>query len=356
MLSKYDYQACKDLARRGTVGGLLYLVIWIIILIATPYLQDWPLISITTLLLLAGFGVLRALLGIYFDRIFATNPVLWLRAYKACVLALAVTWGFVTAISIWLYTSEWPAYLAGFATAGVVSGGVIALGSHLSLQRLYIIATIVPSLIACLAMGVRESLALATLFFLAFVYLMMIGRQLNKQYWHYRNLSDLDGLTGIPNRRQFNLVFQEELKRAIRGGYPLSLLMIDIDYFKKYNDLYGHQNGDQCLKMVARALESTLRRQSDLAARFGGEEFICVLPSCPADGAHTMAQQILDNIAKLAIPHGQSDIAPYLTVSVGAVTLMPGTVLSESELIKHADELLYQSKAEGRNRYNHRCV
>ena len=133
----------------------------------------------------------------------------------------------------------------------------------------------------------------------------------------------------------------------------LSVLMIDIDYFKKYNDTYGHEQGDVCLKIVAQALEGCIARKDDFVARYGGEEFIAVLPNTGKDGARLIAQKMLDSVRMLDIPHAKSDAAPCVTVSIG---IAAGTVThpqSWEDYSKRADEALYMSKQNGRNRYTY---
>ena len=163
-------------------------------------------------------------------------------------------------------------------------------------------------------------------------------------------LSATDALTGIANRRRFDDVFSSEHSRHARSGRTLSLIMLDIDYFKNYNDAYGHAKGDACLVQVAGAIANSLQRQTDLAARYGGEEFICLLPETDLAGAVAVAENIRRGVEGLAIPHAQSAVAPVVTVSVGVLTAKcpPGTV--PDELTKAVDVLLYKAKANGRNR------
>ncbi|OLN25044.1 putative two-component response regulator with GGDEF domain [Desulfovibrio sp. DV] len=163
-------------------------------------------------------------------------------------------------------------------------------------------------------------------------------------------LSATDGLTGIANRRHFDEVFASEYPRHTRSGMTLSLVMLDIDYFKNYNDAYGHAKGDDCLAQVAGTIARSLQRKTDLAARYGGEEFICLLPETELAGAATVAEDIRQSVARLAIPHAQSAAAPVVTVSVGvlAAKCSPGAV--PGDLYKQVDALLYQAKANGRNR------
>jgi diguanylate cyclase (GGDEF)-like protein len=164
------------------------------------------------------------------------------------------------------------------------------------------------------------------------------------------NLSTLDGLTNIPNRRRFDEILVHEWNRAVRKKAPISLLFIDIDHFKNYNDCYGHLAGDDCLKAVARVLQSSLGRAADFLARFGGEEFIILLPDTKENGCRHLAESIRKAVERLDIEHRDSPVADHLTVSIGAVTCIDVTRCDRELLLEHADRLLYQAKHEGRNR------
>jgi len=171
-------------------------------------------------------------------------------------------------------------------------------------------------------------------------------RELNCKLTH---LSTIDVLTGISNRRSFEENIQIEWKRAIRGKSPLSLIMIDIDHFKEFNDYYGHQAGDKCLEKVAKTIVSSIQRPADFVARYGGEEFVAVLPEADREGALIVAERIRSKVEALAIKHGHSSVSPYVTVSLGTATLYPKEFNSVEELIYRADRALFQAKYLGRN-------
>ncbi|TWH52042.1 diguanylate cyclase [Sporomusa sp. KB1] len=162
-------------------------------------------------------------------------------------------------------------------------------------------------------------------------------------------LSSLDGLTGIANRRHFDQIYEMERQRAIRTGHDLSIVFFDIDFFKNYNDTYGHQEGDDCLKKVAAAAGSVLKRPGDLLARYGGEEFVVILPETGVDGAYKVAQDIRTTIEKCTIPHSASRIADHVTVSIGVVGGKMSLTDKPQELLALADKALYEAKSGGRN-------
>ncbi|MBI3793831.1 MAG: response regulator [Nitrospinae bacterium] len=162
-----------------------------------------------------------------------------------------------------------------------------------------------------------------------------------------------DGLTGLSNRRHFDELIRVEWSRAWRDEKPLSFLMLDIDFFKKYNDGYGHQQGDTCIKKVAGAIKQIAKRPTDIAARYGGEEFAIILPGTVANGAFLVAEGIRALVEAWQIPHEYSGVAPYVTVSIGYVCLdptEPNQPKEFKELIEMADKALYKSKHDGRNR------
>jgi len=176
-------------------------------------------------------------------------------------------------------------------------------------------------------------------------------RLLREQAMVLRSQTFSDGLTGIANRRHFDVAMDREYRRAKRGGTPLSLLMIDIDNFKAYNDHYGHQKGDQCLVQVSAALAEMLKRPCDLMARYGGEEFAMILPETDIEQASAMAEAIRARAQALDIPHASnSNDAQQVTVSIGVATQLVEAAFDVATLIGAADRALYLAKRGGRNR------
>jgi len=167
-------------------------------------------------------------------------------------------------------------------------------------------------------------------------------------------LSSRDCLTGMFNRRRFDEALETEWKRALRTHAPLSLLMMDIDYFKNYNDAYGHLSGDECLKAVAFAMSSTLRRPADFIARYGGEEFVAVLSDTDITGAVHIGECIRKAVEDSRIQHEHSLASECVTLSVGAATTVPRQEVSSLLLVEVADNALYDAKQAGRNRVKYR--
>jgi two-component system, chemotaxis family, response regulator WspR len=165
-----------------------------------------------------------------------------------------------------------------------------------------------------------------------------------------QRLTRVDGLTGLANRRYFDEFFTAEWKRAVRTQTPLSVLMIDIDCFKRYNDTYGHLAGDQVLRQVAETIQRNCGRSTDLGARYGGEEFIVVLCNTPVTGMQAVGETLRQDIADLKLRHMASVVADHVTVSIGGASLIPRLSQSAALLIDAADRALYRAKDSGRNR------
>ena len=165
-----------------------------------------------------------------------------------------------------------------------------------------------------------------------------------------QRLTRVDGLTGLANRRYFDEFFTAEWKRAVRTQTPLSVLMIDIDCFKRYNDTYGHLAGDQVLRQVAETIQRNCGRSTDLGARYGGEEFIMVLCNTPITGIRAVGETLRQDIADLKLRHMASVVADHVTVSIGGASIIPRLSQSEALLIDAADRALYRAKDGGRNR------
>jgi diguanylate cyclase (GGDEF)-like protein len=180
--------------------------------------------------------------------------------------------------------------------------------------------------------------------------LLEAKHQLERLNHQLEQLSLTDGLTGVANRRHFDQALPAEWTRAARDGAALALALIDIDHFKRYNDTYGHQEGDRCLRRVGAALAQGALRPGDLVARYGGEEFAVIMAHTELAGARTVAERLCEQIAALAIPHAASSAGPIVSLSVGVAALVPTIDNSPEALVAAADRALYEAKARGRNR------
>ncbi len=220
----------------------------------------------------------------------------------------------------------------GIQLINFVTSGILIFGGLFS---------IVVTIAMWFAIRSREQLQILRL---AQQEILALNQQLEK-------LSYLDGLTEIPNRRAFDLAIEKELGRACRYQYPIALILIDIDYFKAYNDFYGHQLGDICIQQVALTLNSLIKRKADMAARYGGEEFVLLLSDTSLQNAEKLAAIALQAIVDLAIPHEASKVNPCVTISAGVSVCIPHLDTSPREIIQRTDQALYDAKAKGRNRF-----
>ena len=175
------------------------------------------------------------------------------------------------------------------------------------------------------------------------------NRQLQDARRQLTDLANVDELTGLGNRRLVNTVLQDEINRARRVGTELSVVLIDVDYFKRYNDTYGHPAGDKVLQQLADLMERATTRAGEVVARFGGEEFILILPNASAASALRTANMLKSLVVKERMPHEASDVADFITISQGIVTLTPGSELQPGDLVDKADRALYVAKESGRN-------
>jgi diguanylate cyclase (GGDEF)-like protein len=189
---------------------------------------------------------------------------------------------------------------------------------------------------------------------LAFLQELMVSHQtveLDRLNRALDRMAREDPLTGLVNRRGFDETLQIEWDRARRDNQPLAMLYMDIDFFKLYNDTYGHNIGDVCLRRVAQTIKGALRRPADLAGRYGGEEFVVLLPNTDRDGAIDVALRILKHVDALALPHSRSKAASFVTLSIGICQLIPDNSCSLKEFLKRADDALYEAKERGRHQF-----
>ena len=269
-------------------------------------------------------------------------PVPVMNLYLTSVLAIVMAGLTITRLRFWHTVFTGVVYLV--ATACVV----LPVEQNARYLVYYLLLSVGVVLFCCMAQystdrsGRRE-----------FVQKIIIHRknlQLRKLNLYLRDLSEMDALTGIANRRYFDAVLDEEWRRARRRKYSVALLMCDIDFFKSYNDLLGHVQGDVCIRQVAQAIRQQVRRPGDLSARYGGEEFAVILPALDAREARQLAQNLCDAVRGLQIRHPGSKVQPVVTISVGVSALVPDDSNDLKQLVNAADEALYRAKHEGRDR------
>ncbi len=366
---KYQQRAKKqlfqDLASRSFPGVVFYVTAWMALIVPqySYFLAPAKLTTILTLTAIISVAALIRLILIY--------------AYRACdknsknpqghllligVAASSSAWGFCSAYLILnpVFTDAITQLM--ICTVGLCAGGLASLAPSQRFIALFLAPMLVPSSVALLLLDhpfASSQAALCSLLMFGMYGISNIQRKeyfsaLNSQYELEEKssllaeLSTLDPLTGLKNKRYFEEKMNDEFHRAIRDSKPISLILIDLDHFKQVNDLYGHLIGDECLKEMSRTLKSKFNRTMDTLARVGGEEFAALLPTLPHDQAMALADQLRRQIAQISIRYGDDTIT--LTASLGVATVYPSEENNTYELFQRADIALYEAKKQGRNR------
>ncbi|WP_017654732.1 diguanylate cyclase domain-containing protein [Fortiea contorta] len=242
------------------------------------------------------------------------------------VAVISIFWSLI--ITRWSLRWQLVAWLVGCLVWAIISLAALKLGYWL-----------LPVASPMMALSLSTAFLVVSQRFKQDVAIQDLQRQIN-----------IDALTQIANRRCFNEYLDQEWRRGARAATPLSLILCDVDFFKKYNDTYGHQAGDSCLQRVAQAMQQSVKRPADLVARYGGEEFAVILPNTDAAGAMHIAEIIRARIKALAIPHAASQASEYVTLSLGVYTKIPDAQDAQKLLIAKADQALYAAKEQGRDR------
>jgi diguanylate cyclase (GGDEF)-like protein len=299
------------------------------------------------------------------------RPGFWHGLFAASSLSLGLAWfAWCMYVSIAMEFRGLGISIIVITAAGLVSGAVASTSSSIYSYLFFSGPILLPLSAAFLLHNDIETRGIGLLIGVFFIITL---RQLQRINWVLREsiinrldlekakeqteklaqelyaLSTTDALTSVTNRRGFNEALNREWLRATRANVPLSLLLIDVDFFKPFNDSLGHPAGDECLRLIASALTHYAKRQGDVIARYGGEEFAILLPSTLGIDGVSIAEKICKSVADLNIKHPASGVAKYVTVSIGVYGAAPGQLNDSQELIKRADQALYQAKAGGRN-------
>ncbi len=359
-----ERRAHADLAKRARGGIFIYLVGWLILTVPTQIHATQPAFFYTNTAILIVIMLSR--LGHYLvDRFRPSMPVSLRRTWLvATILAGALHWGLMC---FWILTHDGFKHIEFYliASAAVLGiAGTAALSIAREIRILFPMFMLMPTTIAYLFRHEPDDWILASMVVLALVYVIGTARTTGRDYWQaienqmlaerraveMEKLSITDQLTGLNNRSFFDQRFAEEWSRACRQRTPLSLLMIDLDHFKRLNDTYGHVFGDLCLQRVAAVLQHEVKREIDLVARYGGEEFVVLLPDTGAAGVDRVGELLRHAIESIEIEYEGQAVA--LSASIGGASGTPQRADRSASLLKRADDALYQAKAAGRNRYH----
>jgi len=356
---RVNSRVINDLKKRSTIGIAFYIVVVCIVLFSDGYYYRYPEFSNRFLFLITGICLFRLLhLPVArwtqhkFERI--NNGLFFLS-----VAVTALIWGVGYAKFMIQNGEPGAKLLMVICTIGLCSGGVVAFIPELVLSIAFNFFILGPAILTMIVFHTNMPLVMTMTLF--FIYLCFVARRGNREYWvaleneylleekskDLEKMSRVDSLTGLYNRRFFDQAFLFEWNRSVRNKTPVSIIIGDIDNFKRINDQYGHQAGDEYLKALAGLFKTVFKRKTDITARYGGEEFVVLMPDEPLENAFELAETLRLKSEQLNLEYGDQTIRT--TMSLGVATCVPGQNDKSRSLISRADKALYQSKANGRN-------
>ncbi len=348
-----------DLKKRSSLGIVFYILLSLIVVFADDFYSRHASFSLIFILSNVGICLFRLIHLTVSRKMGERYETLNKGIFFSSVIVTALVWGLMVALITSLNGEYVTQLLINVCICGLCAGGVVAFIPYRRLAVLFNIAMLMPVIITLLVSGLNRPLFM--MFCLFSAYMVMIAYRGNREYWdaleneylleikssEMTHLSNTDVLTGLYNRRYFNDALDREWKRSGRNNSLLSLIILDIDHFKKINDTYGHQVGDEYLKKIAERLTSVFKRDSDIVARFGGEEFIVLLQGVDNDHALQLAKNAIHDIASMTIDHQGEKIGT--TMSAGVNCCIPDFQSIADSLISGADKALYLAKQRGRN-------
>lgn len=348
-----------DLMSRSSFAMVVYCVLFPAILFPFDLFDKAPL----TCWGFTGSAILISIVRLVHIRLtpkfYDRSRKIWMAIFKVCSILHAIIFS-----SLFAVVSYVPDFQAAYTVTLVVCAGMTA-GAMSSLTPNLFLALVFPSIILLPTMGINflndQTQSTGWVMSIYWVYMIVLAIKTNKQYMRtfdieeqlerqkeeLETLSRTDALTGLYNRRYFNSLYDLIWKSCVRNNTGLTLLMIDIDYFKRVNDSYGHLTGDESLKIIADTLSSCLRRKTDISCRFGGEEFAILISNSPIDETEEIARKIRKAVERQWIENGQHRF--QVTTSIGLAYIQPKAGDNPMTLIEHADQALYQAKKAGRN-------
>lgn len=364
-IPKARQQLYQDLATRSFPGVIFYMAVWTALILPKYdfFFADNRIDTTLMLTAIIGVSALIRVLCIYTYQLqYKKNPVCNGNLLLTGVGVSSVGWGISSGLLVMDPNFEDAIESTIIAGAGLCAGGLASLAPSRRFLAFFLLPMLVPSSITILLVGHPFSASYAALSGLLLCGLYGISGIQRKEYFCALNsqyeleekssqlaeLNTLDPLTGLKNKRYFDEKMRDEFNRAIRENSPISLIIIDVDHFKKVNDIYGHLIGDECLKEMSSALKSKFNRAMDTLARIGGEEFAVLLPTLHNDQAMALAEKLRRKIEKISIQYGDQHVT--FTASLGVSTRYPSEESHTHELFKRADRALYEAKHLGRNR------
>ncbi len=351
----------RDVAKRAFTGAYIYLILWIAITVPNSFHNSDPAKWWFYTLLLITLATTRIILINRFDRIYTHSARLWKRLIYTHVWTSGAVWGLLCAFTLVLPEYQPLTFAFITATAGLTSGGAASVAPDRALAIGLFTAFLTPPILAMMFVSNPYVSSLLLIFILYWLGMFSITRIQHKEYWlslkgafavtryaaELEQLNTKDGLTGLKNRTFFDESLATERKRSSRDHIPVTLLLIDIDHFKKVNDTYGHLAGDECLRQISQLLTHMAQRETDIVSRFGGEEFAIILPGISAMQSLVVAEQTRKEVEQLTVTTQDAEL--NVTVSIGISNITIGANTSNEDIIDSADTALYAAKKNGRN-------
>jgi diguanylate cyclase (GGDEF)-like protein len=367
-MQSYDEQlqthALYDLTTRAKSGILTYACVWLILAFSYQVNTNHPNFFYLNTGIIFGIFVSRTLHYVFLKKNIGAKMTYMNQWLVITILAAAAHWGGMTAWILFDDTLTELRTIILIITPAFALGGACTLSISSKIRTLYPSLMFLPFIAILLYQGDTQSLSLAALTSISLMYIYSSTRATHDDYWAavtnhmiakeraqlMEKLSTTDPLTQLKNRMFFDKEFTKEWQRCSRLQCPLSIIMIDLDYFKQVNDNYGHLFGDECLRKAAMVFNGIANRPTDCVARYGGEEFVVLLPNTDAEATKMLALRVVDTLENLALDHNGDAIK--LTCSIGGATTTPVFDQPQESLLKSADTALYEAKGAGRNCYH----
>lgn len=363
-LAGLEQSATHEMARRSIPAALTYLLALSLLVISSPHPQDDSLMAWLAGSIFISMLATRLVLLRYFDRLYQRSRRVWCRIKILAVAITSLTWGLISAITIIKYDETWTAMIAALITVGMCTGALHSVGISLKITRIYLLANLLPNIIAGFIQGGTSGATLVTIFIVTLLYNWAQSRHVNREFWESRinavrldsdtrnrlhKLTYHDTLTDLPNRDLFNDRLDQAISGARRRHTMIAVMVLGLDRFSQINDTLGHNAGDELLKAVAHRLKSCIR-EHDTLARYSGDVFTVILTNL--NEARNVARIASKMQEQMATPIEVAGLELFVSASIG-IAVFPADSESAEVLLKNAEATMYRVKQQGGNRYQY---